>query len=155
MTITKRVEDAIIADLNLVEQLAALFPKPRDADTRLAGDDEPGDDEATLTLAVTAIDQGEFYRGSGIKRVRIDVELRHNALAEGSDNTQLEQAAGLVEDRLQPSTTIDGVVGREQAFSSEALKVFGILSDIAEPRENEDLIRVRRLARVFIAAQLA
>jgi hypothetical protein len=155
MSITDLVEMAVIADLADEPELAAFLPKPRDNDTRLAGDDEPGEDEATLTLSVSAIDEGEFYRGSGIKRVALTVEIRHNAVAEEADRSQLDSVAELVDDRLQPSTAIEGVVGREAAFSSDVLKVFGIIATTPEPRENEDLIRIRRITRVFVAAQLA
>jgi hypothetical protein len=154
MTITNLAETAVIADLADDEDLAALIPKPRDHDGKLGGDDEPGADEAATTLSVTAVDHGDFHAGSGLKKVLVTVEIRSNGVGEDASAEKLDTLAELAGDRLQPSTTIEGVVGREEAFSSDALKVFGILAATPEPRENEDLIRIRRVARMFICAQL-
>lgn len=162
MSITQLVELAVITDLEENETLRALTPKHRDHDGRLGGDDNAETDEARITIAVSAIDQGEFHQGSGIRKILVQIELRSNALAEDATAAELDSLAEIVTDRVQPSSTFPGHSPREGSsariesyFSNANLKVFGIQAASPEPREMEDLIRVRTIARTFICAQLA
>lgn len=140
------LEQSVIADLNLDVTLAVYS---------IAKHDESDVTDAPVRLAVTATDRGDFCAGSGIKRVHLEVQIRVNAAADGISEDLLDTLAEKVGDRLQPSTTVEGVIGREPAFSTAALKVFGILSSEPSLRVDDKLIRQRAIARTFICSQLA
>ncbi len=155
MELVDLLEDAIISDFRKDADLT-LYPLHRhDHGGAKSGDNIQGQEEARATLTVTAKDQGDLKPGSGIRKVGVEVEVRFNGAADNFDFTLLGKIADKVSGRLQPSTTIAGATSREGAFTNDSVKVFGILSSEASPRENSQLERIRVIARTFIAAQLA
>ncbi len=155
MSIEDLLELAIIEDFKLDTDLS-LYPLHRhDHGGSKTDDDIAGQEEAKAVLTVTAKDQGDFKAGTGIKKLLVEVECRFNGAADGFALTLLRDIAEKVGDRMQPSTTLDGAAGREDAFTTDLIRTYGILASEAIPRENSQLERTRVIARTFIAAQLA
>jgi hypothetical protein len=159
-TVVTLLETAVIADLSLVADLLALVPKPRDHDGKLAGDDEPGDDEATITLVVTASDTGEFYPGSGIRKLKLEILVNANAVAGDVTAARLDDLAGKIDDRIPVQIHAGSAAGPVLApvverLSNSSIKVFGVMAGDPSPRTEEALIRTRHIVRTVIAAQLA
>jgi len=153
-TITNLLEQNTIADLNNVEALAALVPKPHDFDGQLAGDDEAGEPEAPIVLSVTARDLGEFYPGSGIKKLSLEVVLTANSIADGVTSDTLESLTESIEARL-PVQIHEDTADVVQRLSSAKLQVKGVMASEETGRTEEDVLRIRRIQRTVIAAKLA
>ncbi|HEX3817538.1 MAG TPA: hypothetical protein VHW03_04550 [Chthoniobacterales bacterium] len=159
MTIEDLGENAVIADFDLEPVLAAVTLRNHDYAGMKAGGDAPvsGDDdsqEQTAVITITAKDAGNFGPpGSGIRLLSIEAEIETSELAAAPD--LLDNLAEKVDDRLQPSTTIWGVIGREAAFSNAAFRVLGILNRDGVERDDFDLNRRRTIRRTFVCAQLA
>lgn len=159
MTIESLLEESIITDLRKDPAFENFPIRAHDYAGAKSGDDAPGSEEVRAVLTVTCKKLGELKIGSGIRKVRAEVEIRANGAVDNFSGTQLDQLSEVVEDRLQPSANVglvDGkqVTGRETAFATDKLKIYGILDD-ETARSNQALERVRTVARVFIAAQLA
>jgi hypothetical protein len=146
MTIETLTENSIIADLQRDATLAAQTIRNHD----YSGDLAP--DESTSVIVVTATDQGDFKIGSGIRNVRVEVEVRVNTAAQ--DPSVLDQLCDLINGRLQPSDNLPGLPnGREFIFGNANLLIFGILSGQPTVRTESGFERRRTIARTFIAAQ--
>lgn len=147
MTIETLTENSVIADLQRDPVLAAQTIRSRDYSGDLAAD------EQTSVLVVTAIDNGDFKIGSGIRKLGVTVEIRVNCGAQ--DPVVLDQLSEIVNDRLQPSDNLAAIgVGREFAFTTAKLTVLGILSTEPTARKDSGFERIRTIARTFIASQI-
>src|SRR5438445_5929852 len=118
MTIETLTENAVIADLQRDSVLAAQTIRSRDYSGDLVAD------EQTSVLVVTATDNGDFKIGSGIRKLGVTVEIRVNCAAQ--DPAVLDQLSEIVNDRLLPSDNLAFIAGREFAFTTAKLQVFGI-----------------------------
>jgi hypothetical protein len=104
MTIETLTENSVIADLQRDATLAAQVIRNHD----YSGDIVP--DESTSVIVVTASDQGDFKIGSGIRNVRVEVEVRVNTAAQNP--SVLDQLCDLVSGRLQPTMNMPAAAER-------------------------------------------
>lgn len=147
------LEGLVIADLSADVFIGQYAIHPHDYTLQKSGDAEA---EQPFVIAVTALDHGDWDRviGSGIRKIQLEVEINANVQAEDYAEI-LDELEGRISGRLQPSTTIVGVTGREDAFSDFSLKTYGILSTQETLRHDIDLTRQRVVQRLFCCVQLA
>jgi hypothetical protein len=166
MTIIKLLETSIIADLVLDSIIAPYAPKRREQAGRVGGDDPgpgeapPAEDPNPVTISVSAEDQGEFYAGSGIKKMQVTVEARANLKADGITEAIFDTLCEKIEDRLPTQVRTPafqerqaGLAPLDQRLSNSSMKVYGCISG-AVGRGERGFIRVRKIVRTIIAAQL-
>ena len=156
MSIESSVEDSIIADFQRDPTLSQITIRKHDYGEAIAGDQNPLDLEVTSVIVVTAIDRGEFKMGSGIRNIQVEVQIRVNGTADNFGGTLLDNLTDKVRSRLMPSPTV-GIngSGRENIFSSNGIKVFGITQGEITQRTETGLERIRTVPAVFIAAQVS
>jgi hypothetical protein len=156
--IEQLVEDAVISDFGKVPLLAQYPIRNHDYAGVKAGDDGFLEQEAQVVITVSATDQGDFKVGSGIRKIGVNVEIRVNEAADSFAGTLMGQLCEQVNARLQPSGNVGLSAlgqGRETAFSTAQLQVFGILANGTTARTEQGLERIRVVPRTFIAAQIA
>ncbi len=154
MTIEKLIEDALITDFKLDSVLAAQLIRNHDYDGAIAGDDQLTDQEALSVIVVTALDQGDFQIGSGIRKVNVEVLIRANGEVDGFTGEVLEDLAGRVAMRIQPSPTVSAP-GRESHLSTSQVLILGLTNNSPTDRTETGLERQRTIRTEIIAAQLA
>lgn len=154
MSIESSLEDSIIADFQRDPLLGQQLIHKHDYGGAIGGDNQPTDQEATAVIVVTAIDRGEFKMGSGIRNVSVEVQIRVNGEADNFSGTLLDDLASAVKFRLMPSPFVSGAItGRENTFSVNGLKVFGITNNEVTQRIESGLERIRIIPSTFIASQ--
>ncbi len=154
MSIESLLEDSIIADFNRDPVLQTQTIRKHDYGGAIGGDNLPLQPEATSVIVVTAMDRGEFKMGSGIRNLGVEVQIRVNGEADNFDGTLLDNLTEAVRFRLMPSPNVWGAInGREIAFSSEHLKIYGITNQDSTTRTEQGLERIRTIPATFIAAQ--
>lgn len=155
MSIEGLLEDAIIADFRRDPTLSMQTIRKHDYGQAIGGDQNPLDLEVPSVIVVTATDRGEFKIGSGIRNVNVEVQIRVNGAADNFDGTLLDTLTGLVRVRLMPSPTVSGVIsGRENAFASPNLNIFGITNGEITQRTETGLERIRVVPATFIVSQV-
>ena len=156
MSIESLLEDSIIADLQRDPVLQQQLIHKHDYGGALGGDNQPTDVEADSVIVVTATDRGEFKMGSGIRNLSVEVQIRVNGEADNFNGTLLDDLTQRIRFRLMPSPTVAGAVsGRENPFSINGIKVFGIINSDVTQRIESGLERIRMVPATFIAAQVA
>ncbi len=149
------LEDAVIADFQKDADLL-LYPIHRhDYAGSKSGDDIAGQEESKATITVTARDNGEQGFGVGARRIVVEVEIRANLAADNGAFTLLSNLADKAATRLQPSTSIQGVTGRENNFSTDKVRVLGIEATPGFARTNQQLERIRTIQRQFVVVRIA
>lgn len=155
MSIESAVEDAIISDFRQDSTLSQQTIRKHDYGAAIAGDQNPLDPEVPSVIVVTATDRGEFKMGSGIKNVGVEVQIRVNGEADNFNGTLLDDLTDKVRFRLMPSPTAYGAIGRENIFSQNGIKVFGITQGDITQRVESGLERIRLVPATFIASQVS
>ena len=156
MSIESAVEDSIIADFQRDPTLSQQTIRKHDYGQAIAGDQNPLDLEDTSVIVVTATDRGEFKMGSGIRSIGVEIQIRVNGTADNFNGTLLDDLTDKVRLRLMPSPTV-GISGngRENIFSSNGVKVFGITQGDITQRIESGLERIRTVSAGFVASQIA
>lgn len=154
MSIEGRLENAIIADLQRDPVLQAQPIRNHDYPGAIAGDNQYTDPENPSVIIVTATDRGEFKMGSGIKNLNVEVQIRVNGAADNFGGTLLDDLTDRVRFRLMPSPAVTAI-GRENTFSQNGLKVFGITTGEITQRTESGLERIRMVPATFIVAQVS
>lgn len=156
MSIESLLEDSIITDLRGDSTLALQTIRKHDYGAAIAGDQNPLDPEVPCVIVVTATDRGEFKMGSGIRNLNVEVQIRVNGQADSFNGALLDDLTDRVRFRLMPSPTV-GVAGggREQIFSQNGIKVFGITNQDITQRVDSGLERIRTVPATFIASKIA
>lgn len=156
MSIEGKLEDSIISDLQRDPVLALQTIRKHDYGQAIGGDQNPIDPEVPSVLVVTATDRGEFKMGSGIKNLQVEVQIRVNGEADGFNGTLLDDLTDRVRFRLMPSPFMSGAIsGRENVFSQNGIKVFGITQGEITQRTESGLERIRTVPAIFIASQIS
>lgn len=154
MSIESALEDSIIADFMRDPIVSAQIIRKHDYGLAIAGDQNPQDPEAPAVIIVTGMDRGEYKMGSGIRRMGVEVEVRVNGQADGFNGTLLDQLASAIKFRLMATPNVQAT-GRENTFSQNGIKVFGIMNGEPTQRTESGLERIRTVSVEFIASQVA
>jgi hypothetical protein len=152
MTLSRLLEQTIIADLSKDSRIAEFPIQIHDNPGAKAGDTPTGGEPARFVTTVSVKESGEIF-GTGIKKMAVSVELRASLATDSSIGQLLDEIESAVSARLEPSYTAvlpGGATGRENAFSGPRHKVFGIVAD-SVARTESNLERIRVVNRTFIA----
>ena len=156
MSIESLLEDSIIADFQRDPVLQTQPIRKHDYGRALAGDNLLTDEENTSVIIVTATDRGEKVMGSGIRNVGAEVQIRVNGDADNFNGTLLDTLTETVRFRLMPSPFTSGAItGRENALSTDRIKVFGIQQGEVTQRVESGLERIRTVPAMFIVSQVS
>lgn len=154
MSIESALEDSVISDFMRDPVLSPQVIRKHDYGQAIAGDQNPQDPEAPAVIIVTGTDRGEYKMGSGIRRMGMEIEVRVNGQADGFNGTLLDQLASAIKFRLMASPFVTAT-GRENTFSQNGIKVFGVLNGEQTQRTESGLERIRTVSVEFIASQVA
>jgi hypothetical protein len=154
MEITDQLEEAIIADLIKDPAIALWNPEPHDGPNAKGGNGEFVNDDQLLLIVVSAENRGDLAgtTGAGIKLINVEIELTQNVGIE-PDTTVLSNVAEKIGDRLLATHLVD--FSRHLAFSTNRIKVLGILADETDRTTDIDLNRQRMVSRQFVCLQMA
>src|SRR6266850_1095594 len=145
MTLSRLLEQSIIADLSKDSRIAEFPIQTHDNPRAKSGDNPTGGEPAPFVTTVSAREVSEQF-GTGIKKMAVSVELRASLAVDPNIGQLLDEIESAVSARLQPSYPVVGVTGREGIFSSLKHKVFGIIAD-GVTRTESNLERVRVVNR--------
>jgi hypothetical protein len=152
MELASLVEDAVLADLSQDPAIGMWNPQGHD-DPGAKGGDFGENDDQLLIIIVSTEDRGDFdgVSGAGIKIVGLEIELTQN-VGINPDTSVLSAIQEKIEDRL-PATHLSDY-SRHLAFSTQKLKVYGIMAPEIERTQDIDLARQRIVTREFLCAQV-
>jgi hypothetical protein len=152
MELASLVEDAVIADLMLDPAIGIWNPQGHDNPNAKGGELGENDDQLLL-IVVSTEDRGDFdgASGAGIKIVGLEIELTQN-VGINPDTSVLSTIQEKIEDRLPATHFAD--YSRHLAFSTQKLKVYGIMAPEIERTQDIDLARQRIVTRQFLCAQV-
>ena len=147
------LEQEIIVDFQADATLSQYVMRQHGYSLRKAGDDVYQEKESLVIITVTAVDDGSFFWGSGIHKMKVSIEVRVNPQADGFTGTLIDTLSNIISGRLQGSSAF-ALVGREIVFSSPNIQVYGI-NLLPDVRSESGIERIWTINREFIVAHVA
>jgi len=153
-SLSSLLEQEIIADFQTEPTLNQYVMRQHGYSLRKAGDDVYQEKENLVIITVTAVDDGSFYYGSGFHKIKISIEIRVNPQADGFTGTLIDTLANIVSGRLQGSSSVGALIGREIVFSSPLVQV-GLINLLPDVRSESGIERTWIINREFVAAHVS
>jgi len=152
-SLESQLEQEIIADFQSDPLLSPYPIRQHGYSGRKAGNELYDSKESLVIITVSAIDDGSFFFGSGIHKMKVTIEIRANIKGDDINSSLIDSLANDIAGRLQGSSAFP-LTGRELVFSNANIQVFGI-NLLPSSRSESGLERVWTINREFILSHVA